>query len=44
MGAHSRPSPLTCEAMRIILAAPADDPADSDTIVALLGRRESACT
>jgi predicted transcriptional regulator len=40
MGSHSRPSPLACAAMRAILAAPADDPADTDTIISALGRRE----
>ena len=40
MGSHSRISPLACAAMQAILAAPADDPADTDTIIAALGRGE----
>ena len=40
MGAHSRVSPLARAAMLAILAAPADDPADTDTIITALGRGE----
>lgn len=39
MGSHARPSPLARAAMRVILAAPADDPADTDTIIGAVRRR-----
>ena len=39
-GRHARVPPLARAAMMAILAAPADDPADTDTIITALGRRE----
>jgi hypothetical protein len=39
MGSHTRVSPLARAAMRVILAAPAGDPADTETIIAALGCR-----
>lgn len=39
MGAHSRVSPLARAAMQAILAAPADDPADTETIIGAVRRR-----
>ena len=38
-GRHARISPLACAAMQAILAAPAGDPADTESIIGALGRR-----